>query len=144
MNFPIPLFALLAARQANDSPADAGRIALVSMAVKPPMLGLLLSAVMAKQAAPAPAVMATNNPSGTNTSQGALVLNQVAPETDLHSFLPSFIGFTKKQAQEFAKELRLKVQFVEGQSGPSKRVVEQDPAPGAGWPPDREVTLYLG
>ena len=36
MNFPVALFALLAARQANDSPADAGRIALVAKGAKRP------------------------------------------------------------------------------------------------------------
>jgi len=145
MNFPIALFALLAARQANDSPADAGRIALVSMVVKPPILGLLLAVAMAKRAAPAPAGLATNTTtSSVNTSQGALLLKQVAPETDLHSFFPSFIEFTWKQALEFAKELRLTVRFVDGPTGQSKKVVQQDPAPGADWPPDREVTLHLG
>ena len=138
MNFPVALFALLAARQANDSPADAGRIALVSMVVKPPILGLLLAVVMAKQAAPAQAVLATNT---TNALHGAAVFKQVAPETDLHSFLPSFIDYTRHQAAEFAKELRLNVQFVEGSNG--HRVVRQNPRAGADWPPEREVTLYL-
>jgi hypothetical protein len=142
MNFAIPLFALLAARQANDS-ADASRIALVSMVAKPPILGLLLAVAMIKPAPPAVLTTKTTT-SDTNTSQGALVLNQVAPETDLHSFLPSFVQFTKKQALEFARELRLKAQFVEDPSGHSKNVVEQYPAPGAGWPPDRKVTLQLG
>jgi hypothetical protein len=115
------------------------------MVAKPPILGLLLAVAMARQAAPAPAAMTSNTTnSGTNASQGAAVLNQLAPETDLHSFLPSFIGFTKHQALEFARELKLKVQFVEGSSGPSKAVVNQYPKPGAGWPPNREVTLELG
>lgn|SRR5215467_6476608 len=143
MNFPIALFALAAARQANDSPADAGRIALVSMLVKPPILGLLLAVTMAKQATPAPAVLSTNTGS-TITSKGALVLNQVAPQTDLHSFFPSFVQFTENQALEFAKELRLNAKVVDRSSGHSKIVGQQDPAPGAGWPHDRIVTLYLG
>ena len=142
MNFPIPLFALLAARQAHDSPADTGRIVLMSMMIQPRILGLLLAVAMARHAAPAQAVLA--GASSAKTSQGALVFKQVAPETDLHSFLPSFVGFTKKQALEFAKELRLHVDFVEAPSGPSKNVVGQDPAPGGDWPPDREVTLQLG
>jgi hypothetical protein len=151
MNFPTPLFALLAARQANDSPADAGRVALVSMVAKPPILGLLLAVVMAKQAAPAPAVPTTNTNRSFNTttrsaktSQGALVLNQVAPETELHSFLPSFIQFSRNHALEFARDHRLKVQFVEESGGHSKKVVQQHPEPGAGWPLGREVTLHLG
>jgi hypothetical protein len=36
------------------------------------------------------------------------------------------------------------VKFVEGSSGQSKKVVQQDPEPGAGWPPDRKLTLQLG
>ena len=142
MNFPIPLFALLAARKANDSPADAGRIALVSMVVKPSILGLLLAVVMAKNAArpPAPPPPARSR----HTSRGASVLNQVAPETDLHSFFPSFIQFTRNQALEFATELRLKVTFVEAPSGPSNNVISQEPQPGAGWPPGHRVTLQLG
>jgi hypothetical protein len=135
MNFPVALFALLAARQANDSPADAGRIALVSMVVKPPILGLLLAVAMAKRAAPAQAVAADN------ALQGALVYNQVAPETDLHRFLPSFIDLTRHQAAELARELRLNVRFVDGSIG--HRVVRQDPQAGANWPPRQEVTLQL-
>jgi|SRR5580704_11200653 hypothetical protein len=142
MNFPVALFALLAARQANDSPADAGRIALVSMVAKPPILGLLLAVAMANRAAPAQAVLATNTTNTTNALHGAAVYSQVAPETDLHSFLPSFISYTRNQAAEFAKELRLNVQFVEeGSNG--HRVVRQDPRAGADWPSKREVTLYL-
>src|SRR3954464_10527737 len=148
MNLPIPLFALMAARQANDSSADSGRIALVSMLVRPPIMGLVLGLVMARQASPPPALPAARNTtSGTNTLQGRTVLDQVAPETDLHSFLPSFIGFTKKQSQEFAKELRLSAQFIDARSADAPqsklRVVDQEPAPGAGWPKDRDVTLYL-
>jgi hypothetical protein len=148
MNLPIPLFALMAARQANDSPADAGRVALVSMLVRPPILGLLLGVVMARQASAAPAAPASSTtPSGTTGLQGRSVLDQVAPETDLHSFLPSFLGFTRHQAQEFAKELRLTPYFVEDQSAEApqskQRVVSQEPGPGAGWPKDRNVTLLL-
>ena len=134
MNFPMPMFGLLAARQAHDSAADAGRIALVSMLVKPPMLGLMLAVVMAKQATPAPAVVVANaTTSGTTTSRGALVLDQVAPETDLHSFLPSFIKYSKNQALEFAKELKLKAQFVEGE-GASARSKQTGPRPGTSSP----------
>jgi len=152
MNFPIPLFALMTARQANDSAADAGRIALVSMLVKPPMLGLLLAVVMAKRATPAPAVVVANTTtSDTTTSQGALVLKQVAPETDLHSFFPSFIRLTRNQAVEYAKELKLNVKFVEDYSATTSEepqdaahlVHDQKPAPGAGWPRDGKVTLHL-
>src|SRR5690242_14902375 len=120
MNMPIPLFPLLAARQANDSPADTARIALVSMLVRPAMLGLLLAVVMAKQASQARAVQAgsatSGSASGGSASKGRMVFDQVAPESDLHSFLPSFVGFTRKQAQEFAKELRLNPQFSEDQT----------------------------
>jgi hypothetical protein len=141
------LFALLAARQANDSPADAGRIALMSMVVKPPILGLLFAVVMAKQAAAAPAtaVLSTSSTaSNANTSQGAVVFNQVAPDTDFHSFFPSFIQFTRNQAAEFAKELRLKVKFIEPGGKIAKDLVtDQDPEPGANWPADRVVTLTL-
>jgi hypothetical protein len=50
MNFPIPLLALLAARQANDSPADAGRISLKATMIRPPMMGLLVATVIAREA----------------------------------------------------------------------------------------------
>jgi hypothetical protein len=147
MIFPTPLFAVLAARRAHDSAADAGRIALVSMLIKPPILGLILAIVMARRAAQV--ALATNDSdSDTKPSHGKLIIDQVAPETDLHSFLPSFVGFTRKQAQEFAKELRLTPQFLEDQSSDTplskQRVVNQEPAPGAGWPKDRNVTLTLG
>jgi hypothetical protein len=142
------LLALLVAQRANDSATDAGRIALMSMVIKPPMMGLLFAVMMAKQAAPAPAaVLSTNTGTGTSTTaQGTVVLNQVAPNTDLHSFFPSFIKFTKNQATEFAKELRLKVKFVEGTGTARSKefVTDQDPAPGADWPADRVVTLDLG
>jgi len=148
MNLPIPLFALLAARQANDSSADSGRVALLSMMVRPPM-GLLLGLVMARQASRPPAVLDSKTAaSGSDTLQGRSVLDQVAPETDLHSFLPSFIGFTRKQANEFAKELLLTLQFIDDPSADSARskpgVIGQEPAPGAGWPKNRIVTLTLG
>jgi len=142
MNFFPTMFALLAARKSNDSPADAARIALVSMAVKPPIMGLLLGVTMAKQAAPALAVPANNTGIGrTKTSQGASLLAQVAPGTHLHSFLPSFIGFTRKQAAEFAEELNLNVEFAPESSG--HRVGGQSPAPGTDWPHKQPVTLYL-
>jgi hypothetical protein len=140
MNFPIPLFALLAARQANDSPADAGRIALVSMLVRPQMLGLLLAIVMARQAAPATA-------GGTKISHGKEIIDYVAPKGDLHRFCPSFLEYTRKRAQEFADEVGLSVTFAEEQDSPtqpSKQLVyDQKPLPGARWPAKGEITLYV-
>ena len=143
MNFPVALFALLAARQANDSPADAGRIALVSMVMKPPILGLLLAVAMAKRAAPDAGGAGHHHHPYDPKALGAAVLNQVAPETDLHSFFPSFMGYTRHQAAEFAKELRLNVHFHDGPNG--HKVIGQEPAVGADWPPPhkREVKLQL-
>lgn len=148
MNYFPMMVALVAARQANDSSADAGRIALASMVVKPPMLGAMLGVFMAKQAAPAPAALAANTTTtttttNTNTSQGASLLKQVAPEPDLHSFVPSFIELTRNQAQEFANVLGLPVHFVEGSDGP-KKVTRQEPGPGGNWSHDLKVTLHLG
>ena len=53
MNFSIPLLALLAANRLGDSAADAGRIALMSMLIRPPVLGLLIALSIARDTKPA-------------------------------------------------------------------------------------------
>ena len=50
MNFSTPLLALLAANRSGDSSADAGRVALMSLLIKPPMMGLLAATVIAREA----------------------------------------------------------------------------------------------
>ena len=52
MNFPIPLLALLAANRAGDSSSDAGRLALLAMMIRPPMMGLLMASMVAEKSAP--------------------------------------------------------------------------------------------
>jgi hypothetical protein len=49
-NFPLPLLALLVANRAGDSSEDAGRVALLAMLIRPPMMGLLVAMELAKQA----------------------------------------------------------------------------------------------
>ena len=51
MNFSIPLLALLMANKKGDSPSDSGRAALMAMMIRPPMMGLLVATVIARQAA---------------------------------------------------------------------------------------------
>ena len=144
LNFPIPLLALVAANRAGDSPGDAGRVALMSMMLRPPILGLLVAMTMARQAAkPKPVI--SNSSAGTSTRKGTTVFDQVAPKANLHSFFPSFGELTRKQAAQFAKELGLTADFVEMESRGKEMVIDQDPAPGARWPHDlKKVTLTLG
>jgi hypothetical protein len=147
MNFPIPLLALLMANRLGDSSSDAGRIALMSMMIRPPMMGLLIAMVMAKQAAkPAPV---SNNSTGVSVAgrQGGAVFDQVAPRHGhLVSFFPTFVDLTRKQATQLAKELGLSTKFVDTRDGSGKEVVrQQDPPAGANWPHGAtEVTLILG
>jgi len=141
MNFPLPLLALMMAQRQGDSSNDAGRIALMSMLIRPPMMGLMLALVMAKQAAPKPPAL----PAPKDGSSGS-VIDSVIPKPHALSFFPTFIGFTKKQASSMARELAIEPKFVElDHNTPGKDTVKgQDPMPGANWPNDlKEVTLYV-
>jgi hypothetical protein len=73
------------------------------------------------------------------------MVNQIIPKPD-HSFFPTFIGLTRKEAAHQAKQLGLDVTFqdVAGASG-KEMVVGQNHNPGSSWPRSvTEVTLYLG
>lgn len=142
MNFPLPLLALLVAQRQGDSANDAGRIALMAMLIRPPMLGLLLALTMAKQAAPKPPALPPPNDKG-----GGTVIDSVIPKPGhALSFFPTFIGLTKKQASSLARELALEPSFIEIEHNtPGKDTVKgQDPMPGSNWPHDlKEVKLYV-
>jgi len=136
------MLALLMAQRQGDSSNDAGRIALMAMLIRPPMLGLLLALTMAKQAAPKPAAL----PSPTGTGGGTVIDSVIPKPGHALSFFPTFIGLTKKQAASFARELALTPSFVEIEHNtPGKDTVKgQDPMPGDPWPHDRkDVTLYV-
>ena len=50
MNFPIPLLALLAANRQGDASSDAGKISLKATMTRPPVTGLLVATVIAREA----------------------------------------------------------------------------------------------
>jgi len=52
-SFQLPLLALLAANRQGDSSGDAGRVALLAMMIRPPIVGLLMALAIAKQESPA-------------------------------------------------------------------------------------------
>jgi hypothetical protein len=142
MNFPLPLLALLVAQRQGDSPNDAGRIALLAMTVRPPMVGLMLALAMSKQAALKPAL-----PAPPKDKPNTSVIDSVVPRPDAsHSFFPTFLGLTKKQAASRAREYGLNPCFIEIEHNtPGKDTVQgQDPLPGAKWPNDiKDVKLYV-
>lgn len=149
MNTLFPLLALFSAQRLGDSPSDAGRIALISLMIRPPIFGLLIAMIMAKQAVSAATVTSTNT-AGTNqssaASRGAAVLERVTPKpAQIPRFFPSFIGLTQKQAIERANRVGLNPRFVDRGDGPREHVLEQDPLAGEDWPQDvDDVGLVLG
>jgi hypothetical protein len=141
--FSTPLLALLMANRLGDSSGDAGRVALLAMMIRPPMMGLLIAMMVAKQKAiPKPVF---SNSTGASTGLGSTIVNKVIPKTD-HSFFPPFLDLTRKQATQLAKEHGLTAKFIDtGGSGGKEVVVRQDPTEGSSWPRHvTEVTLYLG
>jgi PASTA domain-containing protein len=145
MNFSLPMLALLMANRLGDSSSDSGRAALLAMMIRPPMMGLLIAIMVAKQKANTTKAVISNSTAGKAPRPGAKMVNQIIPKAD-HSFFPTFIGLTQKEAAQQAKESGLSPTFIElpGASG-KERVLGQDPIPGANWPRTvTEVKLFLG
>jgi hypothetical protein len=144
MNFSLPMLALLMANRLGDSSSDSGRAALLAMMIRPPMMGLLVAIMVAKQKANT--TNAVSNSAGSKAPRpGAKIVNQIIPKPD-HSFFPSFIGLSRKEAAHQAKQLGLDVTFqdVPGASG-KEMVIGQNHLPGSNWPRSiTEVTLLLG
>jgi hypothetical protein len=144
MNFSLPMLALLMANRLGDSSSDSGRAALLAMMIRPPMMGLLVAIMVAKQKANT--TNAVSNSAGSKAPRpGAKLVNQIIPKPD-HSFFPSFIGLSRKEAAHQAKQLGLDVTFqdVPGASG-KEMVIGQNHLPGSNWPRSiTEVTLLLG
>ena len=145
MNFSLPVLALLMANRLGDSASDSGRAALLAMMIRPPMMGLLIAIMVAKQKANTTNAVASNITVSKAARAGARIVNQVIPKPD-HSFFPTFLGLSQKEAAQQAKQLGLSPTFIElpGASG-KEMVVGQDPIPGTDWP--RSVTavkLFLG
>jgi hypothetical protein len=145
MNFSLPLLALLMANRLGDSASDSGRAALLAMMVRPPMMGLLIAIMVAKQSANTTNAVASKSTVNKASGAGAGLVNQVIPKPD-HSFFPTFMDLTRKEAAHQAKQLGISVKFIDtpGASG-KETVVGQDPKPGSNWPRNvTEVTLLLG
>ncbi len=144
MNFSLPMLALLMANRLGDSSSDSGRAALLAMMIRPPMMGLLVAIMVAKQKANT--TNAVSNSAGSKAPRpGAKIVNQIIPKPD-HSFFPSFIGLSRKEAAHQAKQLGLDVTFqdVPGATG-KEMVIGQNHLPGSNWPRSiTEVTLLLG
>ena len=140
-NFTMPLLTMLLANRMGDSSSDAGRVALLSMMIRPP-LGLFIALMMARQNANT-AQAAIGNASG----KGSTIVNSVIPipKAD-HSFFPTFIGLTRKEAARDAKKQGLTAIFFDTHETTGREVVvAQKPEEGASWPRSvTEVTLYLG
>jgi hypothetical protein len=138
------MLALLMANRLGDSSSDSGRAALLAMMIRPPMMGLLVAIMVAKQKANT--TNAVSNSAGSKAPRpGAKIVNQIIPKPD-HSFFPSFIGLSRKEAAHQAKQLGLDVTFqdVPGASG-KEMVIGQNHLPGSNWPRSiTEVTLLLG
>jgi hypothetical protein len=145
MNFTLPLLALLMANRLGDSASDSGRAALLAMMIRPPMMGLLIAIMVARQKANTTNAVVSNTAVGKAARTGAKLVNQVIPKPD-HSFFPTFLGLSQKEAAQQAKQLGLSPTFVElPGAGGKEMVVGQDPIPGTDWP--RNVTavkLFLG
>lgn len=144
MNFTLPLLALLMANRLGDSASDSGRAALLAMMIRPPMMGLLIAIMVAKQKANTNAVV-SNTTVSKAARPGARLVNQVIPKPD-RSFFPSFIGLSRKEAAHQAKQLGLSVSLQDAPGASGKdMVVGQDPNPGTDWPRSvTAVTLFLG
>ncbi len=146
MNPSIPLLALLMANRLGDSSSDSGRVALLAMTIRPAMMGLLVALMVAKQRAKTTnAVVSNSTVGGKASGAGPRIVNQVIPKAD-HSFFPTFIDLSRKEAAQQAKKLGLSATFVDSQGASGRdMVVAQDPKPGSNWPRNvAEVTLYLG
>ena len=145
MNLSIPLLALVMANRMGDSSSDSGRAALLAMMIRPPMTGLLVAMLVAARKAQPKNALSTNKSGGQISNKGQQILNQVIPKAD-HSFFPTFMDLTRKEAAHLAKRLGLDVTFMDTKDGSGKDVVvTQDPKPGSNWPRNlTEVTLYLG
>jgi len=141
MNFSTPLLALLAANRMGDSSSDSGRVAMLAMMIRPPMMGLMIAMMVARQKAQKPKAVITHD-----TGSGTGVIDKIVPKPD-RSFFPSFEGLTRREASHQAKRLGLNVTFEESSGSASGREVvkHQDPKEGSNWPRDVvSVTLRLG
>ena len=141
----LPVLALLMANRLGDSSSDSGRAALLAMMIRPPMMGLLIAIMVASQKANTTKAAVSNSAAGKGPPPGAKIVNQIIPKPD-HSFFPSFIGLSRKEAAHQAKQLGLDVTFQEvpGASG-KEMVVGQNHIPGSNWPRSiTAVTLLLG
>jgi hypothetical protein len=145
MNSLLPVLALLMANRLGDSSSDSGRAALLAMMIRPPMMGLLIAIMVAKQSANTTNAVVSNTTVSKASRAAARLVNQVIPKPD-RSFFPPFLGLSQKEAAHQAKQLGLNPTFIElpGASG-KEMVVGQDPIPGTNWPRNvTEVKLYLG
>ena len=144
MNFSLPLLALLMANRLGDSASDSGRAALLAMMIRPPMMGLLIAIMVARQKANTNTVV-SNTTASKAARAGAKLVNQIITKPD-RSFFPSFIGLTRKEAAHQAKQLGLSVTLQDAPGATGKdMVVGQDPNPGTDWPRSiTAVTLFLG
>ncbi len=145
MNFSLPLLALLMANRLGDSSSDSGRAALLAMMIRPPMMGLLIAIMVAKQSANTTNAVVSNTTVSKAARAGARLVNQVIPKPD-RSFFPSFIGLSRKEAAHQAKQLGLSPTFLDAPGASGKEmVVGQDHNPGTDWPRSvTAVTLFLG
>lgn len=152
MNVPSLLLDLAVAENQSIPQADAVRLALVGSFIKPPALGLILAAVLARQEASSTAS------SGSNTSTtkgnvlkaltgGRLPLKRPSgtPASNLMALIaatgmPSFHGMEKAQVEQWAKSLNLSVQYEGVTTG---RVEWQEPGVGKPAPADNVVKLRL-
>jgi hypothetical protein len=141
MNLSTPLLALLAANRMGDSSSDSGRVAMLAMMIRPPMMGLMIAMMVARQKAQKPKAVVTKVTGG-----GTAVIDQIVPKPD-RSFFPSFEGLTRREASHQAKRLGLNVTFDVSPSstGEKEVVIHQDPKEGSNWPRDVvSVALRLG
>jgi len=144
MNSLLPVLALLMANRLGDSSSDSGRAALLAMMIRPPMMGLLVAIMVAKQKANTNAVV-SNTTASKAARVGARLVNQVIPKPD-RSFFPSFIGLSRKEAAHQAKQLGLGVTFQDAPGASGKEmVVGQNHLPGSNWLRSiTDVTLLVG
>jgi hypothetical protein len=141
MNFSTPLLALLAANRMGDSSSDSGRVAMLAMMIRPPMMGLMIAMMVARQKAQKPKPVITQGASG-----GTGVIDKIVPKQD-RSFFPTFEGLTRREAAQEAKRHGLNVTFEDSSrsSGGKEVVIHQDPKEGSDWRRDVvSVTLRLG